>query len=70
VSEDLGSAFPCLCAEMTARRTDAILRFEFYGGERFLYARESREIPRLKAFCRVAPSVRLSERAIFRAGVF
>jgi len=55
---------------MTARRTDAILRFEFYGGERFLYARESREIPRLKAFCRVAPSVRLSERAIFRAGVF
>jgi hypothetical protein len=31
-------------------------------------ARESNETPRLKAFCRVAPSVLL--RAIFRAGVF
>jgi hypothetical protein len=54
---------------MTTRRTDAILGFGLYGSERVLYARESREMPRLKAFCRVAPSVRLSERAIFRAGV-
>jgi hypothetical protein len=55
---------------MTTRRTGAILKFGVCGSERFLYARESRDIPRLKAFCRVAPSVRLSERAIFRAGVF
>ena len=35
-----------------------------------IYARESNETPRLKAFCRVAPSVLLSVRAIFRAGIF
>src|SRR5271165_5641614 len=32
--------------------------------------RESNDTPRLKAFCRVAPSVLLSVRAIFLAGVF
>src|SRR5215469_13655539 len=32
--------------------------------------RESKESPRLKAFCRVAPSVLFNERAIFPAGVF
>ena len=62
--------FVAFVRRMTTRRTDAILGFGLYGSERVLYARESREIPRLKAFCRVAPSVRLSERAIFRAGVF
>jgi hypothetical protein len=34
------------------------------------YERESKETPKLNAFCLVAPSVLLSERAIFRAGVF
>src|SRR5215467_12432944 len=32
--------------------------------------RESKESPRLKAFCRVAPSVLFNDRAIFPAGVF
>src|SRR5262249_33674760 len=32
--------------------------------------RESNESPRLKAFCRVAPSVLFNDRAIFPAGVF
>jgi hypothetical protein len=32
--------------------------------------RESSETPKLNAFCRVAPVLRLSERAIFAAGVF
>jgi|SRR6516225_8589588 hypothetical protein len=31
--------------------------------------RESKESPRLKAFCRVAPSVLFNDRAIFPAGV-
>src|SRR5581483_4511030 len=35
-----------------------------------LQERESRETPKLKAFCRVAPTVRLRARAIFAAGVF
>jgi hypothetical protein len=34
------------------------------------YPRESNDNPRLKAFCRVAPSVLLSDRAIFLTGVF
>ena len=34
------------------------------------YARELSEIPRLNAFCRVAPSVLFSDRAIFFAGIF
>jgi hypothetical protein len=34
------------------------------------YARESSDSPMLNAFCRVAPSVRLSVFAIFAAGVF
>ena len=58
VSEAYDRLFPDFVRRMTARRTDAILRFGLYGSERVLYARESREIPRLKAFCRVAPSVR------------
>jgi hypothetical protein len=33
-------------------------------------ARESSDNPMLNAFCRVAPSVRFSVRAIFAAGVF
>ncbi len=33
-------------------------------------ARESSDNPRLNAFCRVAPSVRLRDLAIFLAGVF
>jgi hypothetical protein len=33
-------------------------------------ARESRDSPRLNAFCRVAPSVRFKALAIFPAGVF
>src|SRR6516225_4148171 len=32
--------------------------------------RESKDNPRLKAFCRVAPSVLFNARAIFPAGVF
>ena len=32
--------------------------------------RDSKDNPRLKAFCRVAPSVLFSDRAIFPAGVF
>jgi hypothetical protein len=32
--------------------------------------RDSKESPRLKAFCRVAPSVLFNDRAIFPAGVF
>jgi hypothetical protein len=32
--------------------------------------RESSETPKLNAFCRVAPVLRLSDRAIFAAGVF
>ena len=34
------------------------------------YPRESNDTPSENAFCRVAPSVRLSDFAIFRAGVF
>jgi hypothetical protein len=34
------------------------------------YIRESSDNPMLNAFCRVAPSVRFSVRAIFFAGVF
>jgi hypothetical protein len=36
---------------------------------RIVYTRASSETPKLNAFCRVAPSVRLSFRAILRAGV-
>ena len=39
-------------------------------GKGEFYVRESNETPRLKAFCRVAPSVLLSVRAIFLADVF
>ena len=34
------------------------------------HARELRETPRWRAFCRIAPSVLLNLRAIFGAGVF
>jgi hypothetical protein len=34
------------------------------------YGRDSKDNPRVKAFCRVAPSVRFNARAIFAAGVF
>jgi hypothetical protein len=37
---------------------------------RSAYPRESSDTPSANAFCRVAPSVRLSDRAIFLAGVF
>jgi hypothetical protein len=34
------------------------------------YPRESNDTPSANAFCRVAPNVRLSDFAIFAAGVF
>jgi hypothetical protein len=36
----------------------------------FRSQRESSDTPKVNAFCRVAPVLRLSDRAIFAAGVF